>query len=61
MGREIGGWIHVGCYILRLNYFKIYICKVKKFVKFSLSYCSFNSAFQASRYYHKVGILMETH
>lgn len=35
--------------------------KVKKFVKSSLSYCSFDSTFQTSLYYHKVGILMETH
>lgn len=52
-------YIYIRYYILRLNYFFIY--KVKKFVKSSLSYCSFNSAFQTSRYYHKVGILMETH
>lgn len=39
----------------------IYMYKVKKFVKSSLSYCSFDSTFQTSRYYHKVGILMETH
>lgn len=51
--------IHARYYILRLNYFFIY--KVKKFVKSSLPYCSFNSTFQTSRYYHKVGILMETH